>query len=295
MWEYTGKVREHYLNPKNVGEIEQPDGYGEIGNIKCGDALRLTFNLGDDKKINDIKFKTFGCGSAIASSSMLTELCKGKSLEEAEKITNDDIAEALGGLPDAKMHCSVMGQEALEAAIDFYRQGGKTVKKELKSRIVCSCFNVTEDEIVSVIKQNGLVSVEQITNYTKAGGGCGACLSDIEEILVKTNSELDAEHSHDHGHGHSAASVSPLKNPMQKKLTTIEKIDLIRKVLNENIRPALQRDGGDCELIDVDGDKVQIRFVGACSSCAFSSSTQNDFIEKTLKEKVVPAIRVELV
>jgi NifU-like protein len=293
MWEYTGKVREHYLNPQNIGEIESPDGYGEIGNIKCGDALRLTFNLDDDKKINEIKFKTFGCGSAIASSSMLTLLCEGKSLEEAEKITNDDIAEALGGLPDAKMHCSVMGQEALEAAIDYYRKGGKTVKKEVTSRLVCSCFNVTEDDIVSVIKQNGLVSVEQITNYTKAGGGCGACLSDIGEILEKTNREIDEEHAHDHGS--VASCVAPQKNPMQKKLTTIEKIDLIRKVLNENIRPALQRDGGDCELIDVDGDIVQIKFIGACSSCSFSGSTQNDFIEKTLKEKVVPSIKVALV
>ncbi len=288
MWEYTGEVRDHYMNPRNVGEIENPDGFGETGNIKCGDALRLTFSLDDTKKISDIKFKTFGCGSAIASSSILTEMCKGKSLEELEKITNDDIANNLGGLPDAKMHCSVMGQEALHAAIDYYRNGGKTIKKEQTSRMVCACFNVTEEDIENVVRQNGLVSLEQVTNYTKAGGGCGVCLTDIEEILHRVNREMDEEHDHDHDHEEEEA-------PAQKKtLTMLEKIDLIRKVLNEDIRPALQRDGGDCDLIDVDGNTVKIRFIGACSSCPSSTFTQNQFIAKTLQEKVLEDLIVEL-
>lgn len=285
MWEYSEKVRDHYLNPRNVGEIENPDGFGETGNIKCGDALRLTFKLDENEKISEIKFKTFGCGSAIASSSVLTEMCKGMSIEEAEKITNDDIAQTLEGLPDAKMHCSVMGQEALELAIEYYRNGGEVVKKEESSKIICACFNVTEDEIVSQIRQNGLTTTAQVTNYTKAGGGCGACIQDIEDILKRVNDEMDAEHSHDH---EEEAAPAP------KKLTSLEKIDLIRKVLDEDIRPGLQRDNGDCELIDVDGNVVTIKFIGACSGCAFSATTSNEFIEKTLKEKVLADLEVHV-
>ncbi len=289
MWDYTDKVRDHYLNPRNVGEIDNADGYGETGNIKCGDALRLTFKVDDEKRIEDIKFKTFGCGSAIASSSILTEMCKGLTVDEAAKITNDDIAKELEGLPDAKMHCSVMGQEALELAISYYKNGGKTIKKEVTSRVVCACFNVTEEDIEHAIKQNGLTTVEQVTNYTKAGGGCGVCISDIEEIVNKINSEID-DHNHDHhDHGNSAEKTPP------QELTTLQKIDLIREILNNEIRPALQRDGGDCDLIDVDGNKVKIRFIGACSSCSFAETTQNDFIGKTLQEKISPDLVVELV
>jgi NifU-like protein len=144
--------------------------------------LQLLGALDADGRIADVKFQTFGCASAIASSSALTELIKGKTLEEAEKITNKEIAEYLGGLPDQKMHCSVMGREALEAAVENYRTG-KNTDRNLEESTLCTCFNVSENEIRRVITENQLTSVEEVTNFTKAGGGCGMCREKIEAIL----------------------------------------------------------------------------------------------------------------
>ncbi|GBU20253.1 nitrogen fixation protein NifU [Fibrobacteres bacterium R8-0-B4] len=188
MWDYTDKVKDHYMNPRNVGEIDSPDGFGEVGNLSCGDAMRLTFKLDENGKIAEVKFKTFGCGSAIASASMLTELCAGKTLEEAKNITNKDIADALGGLPREKMHCSVMGQEALHAAIEYYQNGGKTPEAQVKEgSIVCVCFNVTDVEIERAVKENGLKTLTDVTNFTKAGGACGKCHEKIEKMLERIN------------------------------------------------------------------------------------------------------------
>ncbi len=281
MWEYSDKVKDHYLNPHNVGEVENPDGIGEIGNLKCGDALRLTFKLNDEGRIEEAKFKTFGCGSAIASSSVLTDLIIGKTLEEAEKITNQEIADELGGLPSAKMHCSVMGEEALEEAIAYYRNGGKPVeKKHTDEKMVCACFSVTDHDIIHAIKENNLTTVEEITNYTKAGGGCGGCIGEIENILEKINGPLEKEEE-------------PQKEaPVQ--MTNLQKITKIQKVLAEDVDPLLKRDGGGVELIDVDGNKVIVRFLGACTSCPSNAFTQTSVVEKTLQEKVLPDLEVVL-
>ncbi len=279
MWDYTEKVMDHFLHPRNVGEIENPDGVGEVGSLACGDALRLTFKLDKNGRIADVKFKTFGCASAIASSSVLTELIKGKTVEEAEKVTNRDIADYLGGLPEQKMHCSVMGREALEAAIENYRTGG-TKTRELEGNLVCTCFGVTDREIERVIRENNLTTVEQVTNYTKAGGGCGGCKGQIEKIIEKVL-------------GDKLKTPAQPKPQKKAKLTNIQKIQLIQQTINEQIRPALRADGGDIELIDVEGDKVIIAFRGMCAQCKTAEFTMKDVVEAKLKEFVSPEIFVQ--
>lgn len=160
-------------------------GSARSGNAACGDALKLTFKLDDQGRIADVKFKTFGCASAIASSSALTELVKGKTLDEAAKVTNQEIAEMLGGLPEAKMHCSVMGMEALQKAISNYKGEASPFEDdhEHEGRIVCNCFGVTDVKILKVAKENNLHKAEDVTHYCKAGGACGACLDDIQHLL----------------------------------------------------------------------------------------------------------------
>ena len=186
MWDYTEKTLDHFRNPRNVGKIENPDGTATVGSLACGDALTFQFKLGEDGKIVDAKFRTFGCASAIASSSALTEMVIGKTLEEAKQITNQQIADYLGGLPPQKMHCSVMGREALEAAIKNYETGANT-DRNLEDEKLCMCVDVSESEVRRVITENGLTSVEEVTNFTKAGGGCGGCKDRIQAILDEIN------------------------------------------------------------------------------------------------------------
>jgi len=279
MWEYTDKVRDHFFNPRNVGEIPDADGTGEVGSLACGDALKLTFKLDEKGKIIDARFKTFGCASAIASSSVLTEIIKGMTIEEASRVTNKDIADYLGGLPEQKMHCSVMGREALEAAIENYRTGG-TKKHELEGRVVCTCFGVTEKEIERVIRENDLTTVEQVTNYCKAGGGCGGCRGEIEKIIERVQGEK--------------AKVMTMAPPKKgQKLTNIQKIQLIQQTINEQIRPTLRADGGNIELIDVDGNKVIVALRGMCAQCALANITMKDLVEAKLREFVSDELYVE--
>ena len=272
MWEYTDKVREHFLNPQNVGEVENPDGVAEVGSIACGDALKLSFKLDENKRIKEAKFKTFGCASAIASSSALTEMIKGMTLEEAGKVTNQDIAAYLGGLPQEKMHCSVMGKEALEKAIENY-QGAPA--KEAGAKIVCECFGVTDREIERAIRENNLTTVEEVTNYTKAGGGCGNCHDAIREIIERVR---------------AGAGAAPAVQP---KLTNIQKIKMIEEALEREIRPSLKHDGGDIELIDVIGNRVVVATRGACAACKASDITLKHFVEAKLRDLVSPDLTIE--
>ena len=276
MWEYTDKVSDHFRNPRNVGAVENPDGDGLAGSLACGDALRLTFKLDAEKKISEAKFQTFGCASAIASSSALTVMLIGKTVEEAELITNKRIIEYLGDLPKQKVHCSVMGREALEAAIYNYRTG-KTLDKKIDGEVICHCFGATDKEIEKVAREQKLTSAEEVTNACKAGGGCGQCIPEIEEIINRVIGEEKA------------------KSAEKPKLTQLQKIKLIEETIDRQVRPILRRDGGDLELHDVDGDQVFVKFVGACVSCPVSSVTLKDVVETQLREAVSDDIVVEAV
>lgn len=274
MWDYTDKVKNHFQHPRNVGKIEEPSGTGQVGSLACGDALKLMIKVNDQGIIEDAKFQTFGCASAIASASALTEMIIGMTVEQAEQVTNQDIAEYLSGLPKQKMHCSVMGREALEAAIYNYRTG-KVLNKELDGEVVCHCFGVTDKEIERVARDNKLKSVAEITEYTKAGGACGKCLDDIQAVLDRVT-------------GEHHESEQP-----KKKMTTLQKIHLIEEVIEREIRPVLQRDGGNLELVDIDGDTVLVKFRGACSSCPVSAVTLKDVVETKLRESVSEELTVE--
>ena len=277
MWDYTDKVMDHFRHPRNVGRVENPDGTGTVGSLVCGDSLTLTFKLDADKRIADVKFQTFGCASAIASSSALTELLKGKTIEEAEKITNKEIVDYLGGLPDQKMHCSVMGREALEAAIYNYRTGKPGVRDLKEEKIVCKCFNVSEEEIIRVATENKLTTVDEVTDYCKAGGACGNCRGAIQEILDKLAGKVEKTEN----------AEEPPRKP--SKFQMMKQIDAF---FEKEIRPALRKDHGDIELIDYDNGKVVIAFHGMCKGCPSAAATRRDFIQTKLREAIDKSLEV---
>ncbi|WP_428559809.1 MAG: Fe-S cluster assembly protein NifU [Solidesulfovibrio sp. DCME] len=276
MWDYTDKVRDHFLHPRNVGSLDGANAVGEVGSLACGDALKLFLKINDAGVIEDATFQTFGCASAIASSSVLTELLKGKTVAEARKLTNKDIADYLGGLPKEKMHCSVMGQEALEAALAAY-QGEAAPRHEPEGELVCKCFGVYDGQIRRAIRENGLTSVEEVTDFTKAGGGCGDCLEKLQAIL---DEELGKA---------PAAAPEPVA---AKPLTNLERMRRVAQVMDEEIRPNLKKDGGDIELVDIDGKTVLVALRGACKGCPVSNVTLTDFVQKRLQELVEPDITV---
>ena len=265
MWNYSDKVKELFFEPKNAQAVVNANATSDVGSISCGDALRLTLKVNEQTEvIEEAGFQTFGCGSAIASSSALTELIKGKTLDEALKVSNQDIVDYLDGLPPEKMHCSVMGQEALQAAIANYRGEIWTDDHE-EGALVCKCFAVDTPLIEKTIRANNLKTVEQVSHYTKAGGSCCACHEGIEEILGKVLA--------DQGEAFSADSPQKLSAVLTKKpRTLVQRIKVIMSVLDE-VRPQLIADSGDIELLDVDGRDIHVRLEGSCGDCLMSSAT----------------------
>lgn len=272
MWDYSEKVMDHYRNPRNVGSIDDADAIGVAGSLTCGDQLKIYLKI-ENNIVTDAKFQTFGCGSAVASSSILTEMIIGKTVEEVKKITNKDIADELGGLPPEKMHCSVMGYEALEDALKNFNKeeyvdlddllGHKP--QEQKGKIICTCFQITEELIWDAIKQNGLKTVEEVTNYTKAGGACGKCKSIIQDIINTYYNKQQAEID---------------------KLTPTQWILKVNNVIETQISPELQKDGGDIELVDIKNKSIYVKLKGRCSGCKNSTITLKNFAEKVLQDSL---------
>ena len=267
MWDYSEKVMDHYRNPRNVGKIDNADAIGEAGSLACGDSLKIYLKI-QNGIVTDAKFQTFGCGSAVASSSILTEMIIGKTVDEVKKITNKDIADQLGGRPPEKMHWSVMGYEALEDALqnfDNMTDLDDLREEKPKEKIVCTCFGVTENQIWEAIKVNGLKTVEEVTNYTKAGGACGKCKGVIKDIIDTYYKKEEAD--------------KPQLSPAQKILK-------INNIIETQISPELRKDGGDITLVDIDGNKVLVKLRGKCSGCKNSHLTLKAFVESTLRETV---------
>ncbi len=283
MWDYSEKVKEHFFSPRNAGLVEEANGIGDVGSLSCGDALRLSIKVDPATEvIQAAGFQTFGCGSAIASSSALTEIIKGMTLDDALKVSNQDIADYLDGLPPEKMHCSVMGREALQAAVANYR-GEEWKDDHEEGALVCKCFAVDEVMIEETVEANGLSTVQEVINYTKAGGGCSACHEGIEEILTRVLVEQGEVFD-------PTGPAAPVPQPSGGKLSNLQRIRRIEASI-EAIRPNLQRDHGDVELIDVDGRNVYVNMTGACAGCQMASVTL-DGIQQRLVDDLGEFVRV---
>ncbi|MBR7466966.1 Fe-S cluster assembly protein NifU [Klebsiella quasipneumoniae] len=265
MWNYSEKVKDHFFHPRNARVVDNANAVGDVGSLSCGDALRLMLRVDPHTEIiEEAGFQTFGCGSAIASSSALTELIIGHTLTEAGQITNQQIADYLDGLPPEKMHCSVMGQEALRAAIAHFR--GESLEEEHEEgKLICKCFGVDEGHIRRAVVNNGLTTLEEVINYTKAGGGCTACHEKIELALAAILTQqppapLPAETAHD--------------AQWQSVVDTINEL-----------RPHIQADGGDMVLVSVTPRQVTVSLSGSCSGCMMTDMTlawlQQKLMERT--------------
>ena len=285
MWDYSDKVKEHFFSPRNAGALEDANAVGDVGSLNCGDALRLMLKVdADTQTIQDARFQTFGCGSAIASSSALTEIIKGMKLDDALKVSNQDIADYLDGLPPEKMHCSVMGREALQAAIANFR-GEVWNDDHEEGALICKCFAIDAVLIEETVRANSLSTVEDVINYTKAGGGCSSCHEGIEEILVKVLAERGETFSPHYVELPDAAKPA--------KLTNLQRIKRIESVL-DSVRPQLQRDHGDIELVDVEGKTIYVNMTGACAGCQMEAMTLQGIQEKLMADlgefvKLVPS------
>lgn len=311
LWEqYSNKVADRMNNPIHRGEITEEEAkslgaklvVADWGAEACGDAVRLYLAVDPETNvIKDAKFKSFGCGTAIASSDMMAELCIGKTVDEAMKITNLDVERALRDEPDTpavppqKMHCSVMAYDVIKKAASIYK--GIDIEKLEEEEIVCECARVSLRTIKEVIRLNNLKTVEEITQYTKAGAFCKSCIRPggheqrkyyLVDILAEVRAQMDKEE---------------LKKSQEAtdftKMSLVKKLKSIEKVLDDEIRPVLSKDGGNVEVIDIKegGQNIDIylNYLGGCESCATGKTGTLHYIEQTLKEKLSDLIRVFLV
>lgn len=308
--EYSNKVTDLMNNPQNMGEITQEEAdemdtkliVADFGAESCGDAVRLYWAV--DPETNVIvksKFKSFGCGTAIASSDTMAELCRGKTVDQAVKITNIDVEMAMRDNPDTpavppqKMHCSVMAYDVIKKAAGLYM--GVDAESFEEEIIVCECARVSLTTLQEVIKLNDLTTIEQITDYTKAGGFCKSCIKPggheamdyyLVDILSDTRKEMDEEKM-------KAAADAGASGDFEF-MTLVQQIKAVDAIVDENVRQFLVMDGGDMEVIDIkttdDYIDIYIRYLGACNGCASSSTGTLYAIESTLKEKLSTKIRV---
>lgn len=304
--EYSQKVTDLMNNPQNMGEItkEQAAEMGtelivaDFGAESCGDAVRLYWAV-DPKTdiIKEAKFKSFGCGTAIASSDTMVELCKGKTVDEAVKITNIDVEKAMRDTPDVpavppqKMHCSVMAYDVIKKAAAQYK--GVDIESFEAEIIVCECARVSLSTLREVIRLNDLTTIEQITDYTKAGAFCKSCIKpgghEAKDIyLVDLLAEYEKEKL--------AKTAAPGANVSFAEMTVVQRLKAVERIIDENIRQMLVMDGGDMEILDIKENgayfDIYIRYLGACSGCASSSTGTLFAIENILKEKLDENIRV---
>jgi len=186
VWVYTDEVKEHFMHPKNVWEDEswEADGVGLVGSMSCGDQMRVGIKVIDDK-IVDLKWQTFGCASAIASTSMMSEMTIGRTLEEAYMITPEEITDCLGGLPEHKFHCSVLGDKGLRAAIDDYlerEQRDNPYRKKI-AKVICECKNITDQRIEDLVKSKEATTIDQLRDITGFGTVCGKCQFKVHQLF----------------------------------------------------------------------------------------------------------------
>jgi NifU-like protein len=323
-WEYSEKTKQLFMDAvhgkpgTHLGEIEDPDGFGEHGSIACGDAMRFTFRVKrhptdpTQDVISAARYLTFGCTSAIAASEALCTLIEqgGFTPIQALKVTNQDIVDFLDGLPKQKIHCSVMGAEALEAAVfNWAQKRGVDLQRlgidihtgeENEGRIVCKCFTLSEPYIRRKIKELNLRTIPEITNAIKAGGACMACHhvpGGLQDLLDETwgarphEPKVLTQLTQLNLPG-TAPAPAAAAEPPQQPLSPYQFSKKVDKVMEDYVRPMLARDGGDVEVVDIKDTLVYCRLAGSCRGCASASQTLRILVERTLKEMVDERIRV---
>lgn len=310
LWEeYSSEVQRRMDNPVNMGEITEAEAgenkliIADFGAESCGDAVRLYWLIDPNSDtIIKSKFKSFGCGTAIASSDMMAELCMNKTVDEALKITNIDVEKALRDDPDVpavpgqKMHCSVMAYDVIKKAASIYKNVDMDSFEE--EFILCECARVTQETVQEIIRLNKLTTLEEITDYTKAGAFCKSCVRPggheakdiyLVDLLSHALKEMQAEEK-------SRKIIEAKGDGTFESMGLVQKIKSVESILEEYIRPTLKADGGDVELIDIkeaDGlFEVLIKYQGECMSCSMNTTTTLAGIEDMLKFKLKAPLKV---